>query len=63
MDLAGRTIKTVKTIDSTYTTETTYDALSRTDTIKYPNTTTVIKYEYDTGGNLYRVKNNSGSYV
>ncbi len=62
-DKLGRTIKTVKTIDSTYTTETTYDALSRTDTIKYPDTTTVIKYEYDTGGNLYRVKNNSTGFV
>ncbi len=60
----GRTTKTIKTIDSTpYTTETTYDALSRTDTIKYPYSSLEIKYEYDTGGNLLRVKNNSGSYA
>ncbi len=53
----GRATKTIKTIDSTpYTTETTYDALGRTDTIKYPDTTTVIKYEYDTGGNLLKVE-------
>ncbi len=62
-DKLGRTIKTIKTVDSVnYTTQTAYDALGRTDTIIYPENTT-IKYEYDTGGNLYRVKNNSGGFV
>jgi len=62
-DKLGRTTKTVKTIDSnTYTTETTYDALGRTVTITYPDTA-VIKYEYDTGGNPSRVKNNSNGFV
>ncbi len=61
-DKLGQTTKTIKTIDSTYTTEITYDALGRTDTITYPDNTT-IKYEYDTGGNLLRVKNNSTGFV
>jgi YD repeat-containing protein len=62
-DKLGQTIKTVKTIDGIdYTTETTYDALGRIDTITYPDGTQ-IKYIYDTGGNLYQVKNVSTGYV
>jgi YD repeat-containing protein len=49
-DKLGNTIKTIKTVDGVdYITETTYDALGRTDTITYPDGTE-IKYEYDTGG-------------
>jgi RHS repeat-associated protein len=62
-DKLGRTVKTIKTVDSVnYTTETAYDALNRTDTVTYPDNT-VIKYEYDTGGNLYRAKDNSTGLV
>ncbi len=62
-DKLGQTTKTIKTIDSVnYTTETTYDALGRTDTIKYPDNT-IIKYEYDTGSNLLRVKNNTTGII
>jgi RHS repeat-associated protein len=58
-DKLGRTVKIIKTVDSVnYTTETAYDVLNRTDTVTYPDNT-VIKYEYDTGGNLYRAKDNS----
>ncbi|WKZ20521.1 MAG: RHS repeat-associated core domain-containing protein [Candidatus Jettenia sp. CY-1] len=59
----GQTVKIIKTVDSiNYTTQTTYDALGRAHTITYPDST-VIKYEYDTGGNLYRVKDNSTGFV
>jgi len=45
----------IKTVDSVnYTTETTYDALGRTTSIKYPDNET-INYTYDTGGNLSQV--------
>ena len=51
-DELGRTVKTIKTVGSTsYTTETTYDALGRTKSVTYPDTETV-NYTYDTGGNL-----------
>ncbi|MBI5756780.1 MAG: RHS repeat protein, partial [Nitrospirae bacterium] len=54
-DKLGRVVKTIKTVDGTdYTTETGYDALGRTVSIKYPDNETV-SYTYDTGGNLSQV--------
>ncbi len=54
-DQLGRTLKTIKTVDGTdYTTQTTYDALSRTKSLTYPDNETV-NYTYDTGGNLSSV--------
>ncbi|MBI5027194.1 MAG: hypothetical protein HZC12_10815 [Nitrospirae bacterium] len=51
-DKLGRVTKAIKTVDSIdYTTETTYDALGRTTTIKYPDGE-AVNYSYDTGGNL-----------
>jgi RHS repeat-associated protein len=55
-DKPGNTIKTIKTIDSVdYKTETTYDALGRIETLKYPDDS-IIEYEYGTGGELKEVK-------
>ncbi|MDH4098986.1 MAG: FG-GAP-like repeat-containing protein [Nitrospirota bacterium] len=57
-DAMGRATKSTRTIDSVaYTTETTYDALSRITSVKYPDNETVT-YSYDTGGNLSQI----GSY-
>ena len=54
-DELGRTVKAIKTVDTTsYTTETTYDALSRTTSITYPDSKRV-NYTYDTGGNLLTI--------
>lgn len=54
-DKLGRIKKGIKTVDGVnYTTETTYDALGRTTSIKYPDNET-INYTYDTGGNLSQV--------
>jgi RHS repeat-associated protein len=62
-DKLGRTIKTIKTVDSVnYTTEASFDALGRADTLTYPDNT-ILKYEYDSGGSLLRVKNNSTGLV
>ena len=55
-DNLGRTVKTVKTVDGVaYTTETAYDSLGRTASIKYPDGE-VINYTYDGGGNLQSVQ-------
>ncbi|MCR4308079.1 MAG: hypothetical protein NUV80_05980 [Candidatus Berkelbacteria bacterium] len=60
-DEQGRTVKTIKTVDTTsYTTETTYDALSRTTSVTYPDSKKV-NYTYDTGGNLLTVTDDVGS--
>ena len=60
-DELGRTVKTIKTVDSTsYTTETIYDALGRTKSVTYPDTKRV-NYTYDTGGNLLTVTDDVGS--
>ncbi len=54
-DKIGRVTKVINTVDSVnYTTETTYDALGRTTSIKYPDNETV-NYTYDAGGNLSQV--------
>ncbi|MEK7837750.1 MAG: hypothetical protein AAB328_07185, partial [candidate division NC10 bacterium] len=54
-DKLGRITKTIKTVNSVnYTTETTYDALSRTTSIKYPDNE-IVSYTYDTGGNLSQI--------
>ncbi len=66
-DKLGRTTKTIKTVtngvtSSSYTTETTYDALGRTKSVTYPDSETV-NYTYDTGGNLSSVKSTSTTYA
>ncbi len=54
-DKLGSITKVIQTVDSvTYTTETTYDALGRTTSIKYPDNE-IVAYTYDTGGNLSQV--------
>ncbi len=51
-DALGNILKTIKTVDGTsYTTETSYDALGRPVAVKYPDLETV-SYSYDSGGNL-----------
>jgi RHS repeat-associated protein len=58
-DKLGRVTKTIKTIDGVnYQTETTYDAMGRTTSFKYPDAETV-NYTYNTGGNLWQ----AGSYA
>ncbi len=66
-DKLGRTTKTIKTVtngvtSSSYTTQTTYDALGRTKSVTYPDSETV-SYTYDTGGNLSSVKSTSTTYA
>ena len=53
-DKLGRAIKNIKTVDGAdYTTESTYDALGRTASIKYPDAgLETVTYTYDTGGNV-----------
>ncbi|MEW5745519.1 MAG: RHS repeat-associated core domain-containing protein [Nitrospirota bacterium] len=54
-DSLGRAVKTTKTVDSVdYVTETTYDALGRQTSIRYPDGE-LIEYLYDEAGNLTNV--------
>jgi YD repeat-containing protein len=56
-DMLGRVTSTVKNVDGVdYATDTTYDALGRTESIKYPDPgRETVSYTYDTGGNLSTV--------
>ncbi len=54
-DKLGRITKTIKTVSGVNRTiETTYDALSRTTSIKYPDNE-IVSYSYDTGSNLSQI--------
>ncbi|ABQ25362.1 YD repeat protein [Geotalea uraniireducens Rf4] len=56
-DSLGRITKTVKTVDGkSYTIEVGYTKFDRIWYINYPDTEQVL-YEYDTGGNIYKVGN------
>src|SRR3972149_5806727 len=50
--------KSVNGVTASFTTETSYDAMSRVKSIKYPDDETV-NYTYDSAGNLWQV----GSYA
>jgi len=51
-DKVGQNTKKIRTIDSVnYTTESTYDALGRTTSLKYPDCE-IVNYTYDHAGNL-----------
>jgi RHS repeat-associated protein len=54
-DKKGRTIQTIKTVNSTdYSIETEYDELGRPESIRYPDNY-VVYYLYDSGGNIQQV--------
>ena len=62
-DELGRTKKTEKTVGTnSYTTETTYDALSRTVDVTYPDYQKV-NYTYGTGGNIKKVEDIANSII
>jgi len=63
-DVRGRVLKTGRLLSANsieYVTSVSYDDADRATTLTYPANSAVIKYSYDTGGNLSQVKSLAGT--